>query len=75
MSLLVRSEIRGRLVNPLNVHDKFSHHNTENLPRPSQMPSSKKTKNFSQIFSWTFGTCIKFSTVLKKHKPHSLSIS
>ena len=50
MSLLDISKILGLFVNTLNVDDKYSLRNRENVPQPIQMKLSKK-KNLSHNFS------------------------
>ena len=50
MSLLVRSEILGLLVNTLTANYEYSRSNTDNLPLPFQMQLSEKLKRFFLFF-------------------------
>ena len=50
MSLLVRSEILGLLVNTLTANYEYSRSNTENLPLPFQTQLSEKVKKIFQFF-------------------------
>ena len=51
MSLLVRSEILGLLVNTLTTNYEYSHSNTDNLPLPFQMQLFKTFSSFFIAFS------------------------
>ena len=53
MSLLDISKILGLFVNTLNIDDKYSLRNRENVPQPIQMQLSKK-KNLSHNFSLNY---------------------
>ena len=53
MSLLVKSEILGLLVNTLTANYEYSRSNTDNLPLACEMELSEKLKRFF-AFSWHF---------------------
>ena len=50
MSLLVRSEILGLLVNPMTVDAKYSSHYAGNLLEPIQINLSLQLKTFCGYF-------------------------
>ena len=73
MSILVRSEILGLLVNTSPADYKYSRSNRQNLPLPIQMQLSKKQK----IFCSNFIAFLKFKLNFwhfQKNEPHILNI-
>ena len=50
MSLLVICKILGLFVSTLTDNDKYSFHNSENLPQPIQLQLPKKLNYFSEFF-------------------------
>ena len=68
MSLLVRFEILGLLVNTLTTNYEYSHSNTDNLPLPFQMQLSKKLKRFSSLFIAFSESALNFEHFREKKK-------
>ena len=76
LSLLVRSGILRPFVNTLSVDDQYSRHYRENFARPIRKQLWKK-QNFFSIFFFLFffWNLCKILNILKKGRPHCLSIS
>ena len=75
MSLLVRSEILGLLVNTLTANYEYSRSNTDNLPLPFQMQLSEKLKRFFPSFIAFSESALNFEHFQKTKEVHSPSIS
>ena len=66
MSLSVKSEILGWLVNTLTANYEYSSNNTNNLPLPVQMQLPGKLKTFSAFFIAFSDSASKFEHFEKK---------
>ena len=75
MSLLVRSQILGLLVDILTANYKYSCSNIENLPLAFQMILSEKLKQFFPFLVALSESGLNFQHFEKKEKLHSSSIS
>ena len=75
MSLLVRSEILGLLVNILTANYEYSRSNTDNLPLPFQMQLSEKLKKYFAFFIVFLQSALNFEHFFLKKEPHTRSIS
>ena len=75
MSLLVRSEILGLLVNTLTANYEYSRSNTDNLPLPFQMQLSEKLKRFFAFFIAFAESALNFEHFEQKKWLHSFGIS
>ena len=75
MSLLVRSEILGLLVNTFTGNCEYSRSNIDDLPLPFQMQLSEKRKTFFAFFIAFSESPLNFGHFRKKKEVHSSSIS
>ena len=67
--LLVLHKILIVFLNTLTADDKNYLLNRDNLTQPMQMQLYQKQKTFSEVFSCTFKSYIKFETFAKKGRP------
>ena len=74
-SLFVICIIWRHFPNTLNSDGKYSLLNRDNLTQSTQMHLSRKQKTFSQFFSASLKSSLKFKHFLKKDEPHSWWIS
>ena len=75
VSLLVRSEVLGLLVNTLTADNKYCRYDKMKFPQPIQMQLSEK-KIFFLNSLLHFRNLHKISNILKKKdKSHSLSVT
>ena len=71
-SLLLTSEILGRLVTTLTVNEKYPVFNRDNSTIPIQMEISQKQEKFCKFFFCFLKICIKFWIFWTKRWPSEL---
>ena len=74
-SVLVTRNISRLFPTTLIADGKYSLVNRDNLTQSTQMHLSRKQKTFSQFFSASLKSSLKFKHFLKKDEPHSWWIS
>ena len=75
MSLLLTSQILGRLVKTLPVNEKYLLLKRDNLTMPIQIQLSQKQKTFSQFFVAFLKSGTNFQYLEKKYDPHRVCVS